>query len=99
MTSETNKTYTVTVGHKNIEIEAISPIEAATSAVEKLREEDDFDVGFLISVADTELLELNKKLGEEETVYFLSSYVLSNASMYNEARFLDDAAKSLDDNL
>jgi uncharacterized membrane protein len=99
MIDETNKTYTVTVGHKNVEVEAVSSIEAATKAVEQLREEDDFYIGFIIKVADTQLLELNKKLGEQEALYFLSSYILSNASMHNEARFFEDAAKSLDDSL
>jgi len=92
-----NKTYTVTIGHKNVVIDAVSPIEAATQAVEVLKEDESFSIGLLVSVADTELLEMNKKLGEEETVYFLSSYVLSNASMHDEARYLEDVAKSLDD--
>lgn len=92
-----NKTYTVTIGHKNVVIDAVSPIEAATQAVEVLKEDESFSIGLLVSVADTELLEMNKKLGEEETVYFLSSYVLSNACMHDEARYLEDVAKSLDD--
>lgn len=92
-----NKTFTVTIGHKNVVVDATSPVEAATQAVEVLRNEDDFSIGLIISVADTELLETNKRMAEDETVFFLSSYILSNASMHEEARYLENVAKSLDD--
>lgn len=91
------KSFTVIVGKDEVEIDAETPAEAATLAVEKLGQEDGFSVGLIISVTDTNLLRKNHKKAANETIYFLSSFILSNASMHSEARILDKIAKSLND--
>jgi hypothetical protein len=91
------KKYTVIVGKDEVELDAEAPVEAATLAVEKLGQEEGFSIGLIISVTDTNLLKKNKRKAEDETVYFLSSFILSNASMHSEARILDKFAKSLND--
>lgn len=93
------KSFTVIVGKDEIELDAETPVEAATLAVEKLGQEDGFSVGLIIAVTDTDMLRKNHKKAANETIYFLSSFILSNASMHSEARILDKIAKSLSDSV
>lgn len=93
------KSFTVIVGKDEIELDAETPVEAATLAVEKLGQEDGFNVGLIIAVTDTSMLRKNQRKAADETVYFLSSFILSNASMHSEARILDKIAKSLSDSV
>jgi hypothetical protein len=91
------KSFTVIVGKDEIEVDAETPVEAATLAVEKLGQEEGFSVGLIIAVTDTDMLRKNQRKAASETIYFLSSFILSNASMHSEARILDKIAKSLSD--